>query len=245
MKFEITAPKVFRDFREYKLNIFKKFDGNLVFYMPYILALMLIITTSLLGYFAVKEYRINYENIQEKLATDAKKIEEDLVGTLEHTAFLMKLMALQIKPHYKDLRYISSVLNKSSITANIKSTFSWTIFSWVNSDDVRVVDTISGTKARHSKQGHRGNIQKAKLEPYKLHTGSPIFGFSSQRHLLPASTGIVDGNKYLGSLTVGFDILSLSAKIEKAIEYPDVYFAILDEDLDIKVQSQTAKTEYH
>lgn len=208
----------------------------------YIMPLIFLIITGvvLMLYFAWLEYQDNQKDTQTQFAAEAERIERSLLNIVEHTEFAMKIMIMQIVPNYEDLNYIENILSKYSVRPNLHNALSWTVFAWMDRDLVKKVDSLAGVTVRQSSHGHREFLQAAKKYPERIQIGSPIFGFTSQRYIIPAAVGVASNGKFLGALTIGFDVVKLGMMLDGVVKDHDMYFALVDKNMDIILQSSNS-----
>lgn len=199
---------------------------------------MALTVLSLLGIFAWTEYNTNKENIGLKLDSEAKRLSRSLNDVVDHTAFIMKVMSMQIQSNPKNTKHISNVLYKYSMNQKLHSAISSSVFAWLNADNIKVVDSISGDSISPSNLSNREYIKTARKTPNTIHLYTPTFGFISQRYTMPAILGVTHNKEYIGTITVGFDLVNLSTILSDAINDHKIYFALLDKNLDIVLQSQ-------
>lgn len=206
---------------------------------PYlILFFLMLLTVFLLSiYFAYREYQLNHQRLTQKLAVETERIERRFIDIVKHTEFVMKVIILQIKKDYRNLDHINGILTKYFVNPNLNNALSWTSFAWLDHNHIRIMDSLTGSETVHSNHSNREYIRDAKHYPGRMLIGSPTFGFTSQRYLIPAVIGVTDNEKYIGSLTIGFDLVNLSVTLSNVISNNDIYFALLDTNLDIIMQS--------
>jgi signal transduction histidine kinase len=206
---------------------------------PYFIpvSLMLITIFALFIHYARSEYKLNYDNLNEKLAAETERIERRFSDIVKHTEFVMKVIILQIKKNHKNLEYINNIITKYSVNPSLNNVLSWTSFAWLDNKHIRRIDSLTGSDTRPSNQSNREYTKNIKKHPGKMLIGAPTFGFTSQRYLIPAIISVEDEGEYLGSLSVGFDLVNLSVTLSNIIKDPDIYFALLDTNLDIIMQS--------
>ncbi len=206
---------------------------------PYIIPFLAILITIifLFFYFAFEEYNHNRKKILDNLTSEADRIETKLNDIIDHSAFVMKVIIMQIKPNYEDKEYIYNIINKYAVNPGLNNILSWLVFSWVDKDQHLIVDSVAGVNARKKDLSNKDYIQKSKIYPKRMHLGEPIYGFTSQRYSVPAGIGAYDGNKYIGTLTLNFDLVQISKALADSTKNSEVYFALLDKNFNIIMQS--------
>jgi len=175
--------------------------------------------------------------LQNKLSAESERVERAFTDVVKHTEFVTKVILSQIKHDPKNLRYIESVINKYSVNPHLNNVLSWTVFCWFDDKDIKKVDSVSGIAVKPANYSTRTYISEARNAPGTLYLGKDIFGLTSQKHILPAAIGAADNEgKFLGSLTIGFDLANFIRELEEKIKDPDTSFAILNSDFEIVSQ---------
>ena len=207
---------------------------------PYlVISLTMALTVcSLLGIFAWTEYQTNLNNINSKLYAEAKKISGAFDDIVDHTSFIMKVMAMQIQYNHSDTQHIGNILHKYSMNQKLYSAMSSSVFAWLNSDNTKIADSVSGQLIKPTNLSNREYVKTAKKKPNILHLYTPTFGFISQRYTIPAILGVTHNKQYIGAITVGLDLVNLSTVLSDTINNHKIYFALLDKNLDVILQSQ-------
>lgn len=206
---------------------------------PYLLSLVAITLTSMviLTYLIFDEYYTKYTKLQAKLASDIERVEHSFSDILKHTEFVMKVIINQIKQDPTNLSHVENVINKYSINPHLTNVLSWTSFSWLDSNGFRLLDSTSGKNKMGTNLSEMNYIILSKKIPGQIQIGDATFSQNTQRYILPASIGAISSNdKYLGSLTVGFDLKNLSDELGNKIKDPDTSFAILNHNFEIVSQ---------
>lgn len=206
---------------------------------PYLFPFIIIFFTviGLFIYFAIEEYEHNRSKLHTALSSEAERIDHSLNDIIDHTAFIMKIILMQIKPNYEDKEYIYNIIDKYAVKPNLNNILSWTSFSWVDKDHQKIVDSVMGANTMVKNEGDKNYIRKTKIYPDRLHLGEPVYGFTSQRYFIPAGIGAYNADKYIGALTIGFDLFQLSKALADSIKDQAVYFALLDKNFNIITQS--------
>lgn len=206
---------------------------------PYLTPFLVIavIVCFLFIYFISEEYSSTRDRLNKILVGESEKIEKTFANVIDHTAFVMKIIAMQIKPNFQDNKHIYDVISKYTVNPKLHNVLSWTVFTWVDSKGITKVDSISGIKTKQKDMSSKYYIQKTKIFPDILHLGKPNFGFTSQRYIIPAAMGQYNEGSYIGALTIGFDLVQLSSILEDSIQSKDIYYAILDSNFDTITQS--------
>lgn len=214
---------------------------------PYFIPFLALICTSalVLMYLVFEEYYSSYTNLSDKLSIEGEKVERSFSDTVKHTEFVMKMLITQIKTNPDDIHHIENMMNKYSNNPHLNDVLSWTAFCWFDSENNKRVDSVAGAMAKKTSHEHRFYIKDSRTVPHTLHFGGNVFGFTSQRYILPASMGAEDEKgKYLGAVSVGFDLNSMNRSIGSKIEDPDMSFALLDKNFEVVTQLGTREKHF-
>jgi two-component system, sensor histidine kinase ChiS len=200
--------------------------------------IMLLVVASLSLWFAWRVYIIQTEKTIQRLENEAARIERVFSDTIDHTAFIMRMMLMQIKPNYEDPNYIDGIMSKYRTNPNVANVLSWTIFSWANEKHLITVDSVYGVMEKPYDLSNRDYIPLTQKEPDVIHLGKPVYGSTSKRWMIPAGIGITDNtNKYIGAITIGFDIANLTERIKDVNQSEGINFILVDKDYDIVLDS--------
>lgn len=219
-----------------KIKYIKEFLKSIKLPHPYFMPFLTMICAAsiMLMYLILEEYYTNYTNLSDKLCSESERIERSFSDVIRHTEFIMKVILMQIKKDHKNLKHIENVINKYSVNPHLNNVLAWTVFCWFDEKGVKRVDSVSGTAVKRSHRTITSYFGKAEKDPGKLYVGGDMFGFTSQRHIIPAAIGAHDGEgNIIGYLTVGFDLLGLSDNLIQKLKDPDITFAILNQNFDI------------
>lgn len=221
-------------------NTISKLFSKRFFSYSVILLIMLVTILCLSTYFAVNEYRTNFQTLKEKLSAETERIERGFTDIIQHTEFVMRVIIMQIKLNPNDLDHVYNIISKYSVNPRVNNVLSWSPFSWLDNNNVKKMDSFKGLvkKLPNLPISESHYIKNARLEPGKMHLGAPIFGTISQRHVIPAAIGVTNEDEYIGSLSVGFDLVNLSNTLSNSVRDPHIYFALLDHKMEIILQSQ-------
>ncbi len=179
-----------------------------------------------------------------KLEAESSHIENALTGAFEYTGFVMKNLTKQIAQKPDDKEYINSILSNYRINPNVfADMLSWTIFSWADTTHFIIVDAVYGIMKEPFDLNDRDYIPMTEKYPDTLQLGKPVFGSTSKRWMIPAGVGVNLKGKYIGTLTIGFDLKSLMDIANKSLKEEGVEFAIIDPNLDVIIRSSPRLTE--
>ena len=137
-------------------------------------------------------------------------------------------MNSQIIKNPYDKQQIYEIIKISEIQYNLINTFPWTIFSWTNSQNEIIVDAVYGKMKKPFDLSSRDYIQFTKTTPNKFYLGTPVFGSTSKKWMIPGGVGVNYKGKYLGTMTIGFEIEILSKMLHEIIRNRKVTFTLVD-----------------
>ena len=199
-----------------------------------LLAAMTCTVLAILVWFSWYTYSIQSESTLHTLDREASKIDNTLTDTIDHTASIMRLIAMQIKANPDDLDYISGILSQYRSNPNLYDVLSWTVFSWSNAKHLKTVDSMFGILPKPFDMSVRTYIPLVMKEPGKIQLGKPAMGYTTARYVIPAGLGVADDSgNYIGAVTIGFDIEYLTNTLKKVLDAVGIDFALIDKDSEL------------
>lgn len=200
------------------------FEGILTIFSTITATIILLICCFFVYLIDAEKHRI-----QTAMEIEVARVEGVLDNRIENTFALIRSINSQIIKNPQSKNYINSVLEKFRTSPELSNRFSWTIFSWVDNTGKIIVDAEYGILNPPFDLSGRDYIPLTKFEPHKFHLGAPVFGSTSQKWMIPGGVGVVDNHgKYLGALTIGFEIKALSSALHKSIQNHKVGFELVD-----------------
>lgn len=192
----------------------------------------------ILGWFSWRTYNIQSERVKNTFKNEAFRINSMFVDTIDRTESIMQMIATQIRPNYEDIDYIHGALSQYKANPNVSNILSWTVFSWADANHIKRVDSTYGIIPKPIDMSVRTYIAATMEEPRQIHLGKTAKGFTSHRWVIPAGLGVVDNiGKYIGAVTIGFDIEYLTLRLMDTAKIEGVDFAVLDSDLQVVLSS--------
>jgi signal transduction histidine kinase len=80
--------------------------------------------------------------------------------------------------------------------------------------------------------------------PGKIQLGSPVLGSTSKTWMIPAGIGVTDpNNKFIGTMTIGFNINKLKTIINESLDCSDIAFALVDKNANVILKSDSFVNE--
>ncbi|MDA0967689.1 MAG: cache domain-containing protein, partial [Proteobacteria bacterium] len=179
-----------------------------------------------------------------RLEKSIHRIENEIQTTFSYVSYLIKFMGQQIiNDDPNDLENIAEMLRgKLILNAKDKSKFAWEMFDWSREDKKIIVTTPYGIMKEPIDISYRYYAKMADVEPWVLHTDPADIGVTSGQWIIPAGMGITDSNgKFIGTISMGFNVAKLTRNIESILDSEDVSFVILDKDNKIALSSEDVK----
>jgi len=186
----------------------------------------LIIAVLILTCFTIQLMKSVKNKIQSDLEIEMARMERGFSDKIDHTYSIIKNINYQISENPHSKKHINEILKRYRDNDNLNN-LSWTIFSWSDDKYQFTVDAKYGiipNPANFSVK-NRDYIPLTKEEPDKFHIGTPIFGLTSKKWMIPGGVGLSDKNgKYLGAISIGFEIERIAKSLHQIIQNPEVKF---------------------
>ncbi|AIL65906.1 Sensor histidine kinase [Rickettsiales bacterium Ac37b] len=186
----------------------------------------------LLSYVTWKFEDIRRQSVLVRLMSSADIIEKHLTHTITYTENKMRFLGEIIDDESqsgKDLKYIYKLLRLFALDPKIYAISSWSAIGWVNAQKNAVVDSAHGILKKPIYLGHREYVVESAKTNWVMHFDPVNFGYISGKWIIPAGIGISnDQGEYIGTLTIGFEIFSLSRVLYSLIKDQNLSYAIID-----------------
>jgi signal transduction histidine kinase/DNA-binding response OmpR family regulator len=172
------------------------------------------------------------------LISIAHRIEKMVNTELNYAKYQLKYIKNQIIPIDGEIKKVNEVLQNLIIDKEIGETVSWNRISWIDKHDHLRVNSINGILPVGTKSSNINYVVSAKKNIDKFVIDKTILGFTSKSHVVPLAMGINDKhNKYLGTIVIGLDIITIINKINKEIGCNGLEFAIVNSSNDVLLKS--------
>lgn len=218
-----------------KTTLYERWQITRIFFLffkgtPIIFAALLTTFVALIIWFFIHLLDIEKRRVHNILEMQATKLESSLIDRVEHTFAIIKNMNSQIAKNPTNKIYINQILEKFKTSPDLSDSFSWTLFSWANSHHQITVDAQYGILEKTLDLSRRDYIPLTVEKPEEFHLGNPVLGSTSKKWMIPGGVGAIDKNgKYLGALTIGFELNSLARSLHKSLQNDDVGFELIDQ----------------
>lgn len=182
-------------------------------------------------WFVVRLINSAKNEIHHDLKIEMVSLERSLTDKIDHTFSIIKNINSQIAEDPTNKRYINDILKRYRTSLNLNENFAWTIFSWSDTEYQLTVDAKYGIMSKPFDLSTRDYISLTEKEPNIFHLGSPIIGSTSKKWMIPGGVGVTDKNgKYLGTMTIGFEIGALAKLLHNITQNPNVSFNLFNKN---------------
>lgn len=229
------------------LNVFKLYtifssNKSIPLSKDYFLFASIIIIVILVsfGFMSATIYKAHLESQKISLSVEAERIDKIITDAYDHINRLSVYMGSQIAENgSEDLEFIHKLFEKTS-GSQYKSSkfFSWSLFDWVDKNNLQVINNLRGISKEPKDMSLRSYTVDCRKNPWRLMVSKPAIGIPSGQWVIPVGTGVFDKNdNYLGVISVGFNVQKFSEEISEVISASNISYTVLDNDLNIIMQS--------
>ncbi len=175
--------------------------------------------------------QIKKDQLNNLLLQEESTIENILLERFNTAFFLIEKMGNEIIKNPDNKTYILKVLEKYKSDPTLHQIFSWTIFSWSDSNLLLTVDGEYGIMKNPVSLASRDYVKESITKPWERLLGKPVYGSTSGKWMIPGGIGISDSKyKTLGTLTIGFDIKILAKVIKDSLKDKNVNVELIYND---------------
>ncbi len=187
----------------------------------------------LVAIFFIRTYEAEKQDIIWTMHKEGKAMEDFYSENLNQTWYVINLLSNQIKKDPHNLIYVKDLLKDYISEADVKEIFGWDEFIWFDHSLQKRVSS-------------NGTIDKAfspmltKKMAFKHQFSEKIsYWFNAQNKSMYAVVGLFDDktNKYIGSVTVYFDLPVLMRHLDSRKVRESTAFALIGENLQVVAQS--------
>ncbi len=194
-----------------------------------LLSLVVLVALGLIsGWVTYSTYEKHYDSITTDLNKESIRIEKVFSTELGDASYMLASLGRQIAiDNERDYTKLAQSLTSFDSKNNIYS-----ILSWINTDKKIVVSSNRGVLEDPVDISDRDFIQKAAIEPWKMHIGRPIEGRVSGRWVIPVAMGITDyTGKLMGIVSISIDIIVLTEQIRDLVKRDGISFAVISRNV--------------
>lgn len=183
----------------------------------------------LVAIFFIKTYASQKQNIVHDMHVEWERLETFCVEKIDHTEYILNLLAIQIKKNPNDLHYVKNIFEDYINRPEIQEVFDIDECFWFNN--------ILNMKVRSTAKDNKYISyfdSKEKIEyPEKI-----SYGISRNNDTINARIGIKDSKKkYIGSVVVDFDIFTFSQSLKYRKKHEYTNFALIANGNKVIMQS--------
>jgi hypothetical protein len=219
----------------YKIN-FNKFTK--------IIALLLILTLIVVGYFSYVRYKIIIKRIENEVTISANQVENVFVDYANISEMLLMHINHQMINNPESFRINSKIAqilttfnqDTKSINSLGNNFISGAMFYWIDVNK-NLIASSSGLVSRVINLSSRDYLEKTQKNPNRLQIGSPVIGALSGQSIIPMALGVnnLEGN-FSGSIVLSLKLENFMHKFRNLKER-NIEFAIIDENNKIIMSS--------
>jgi len=219
----------------YKIN-FNKFTK--------IIALLLILTIIVVGYFSYVRYKIIIKRIENEVTISANQVENVFVDYANISEMLLMHINHQMINNPESFRINSKIAqilttfnqDTKSINSLGNNFISGAMFYWIDVNK-NLIASSSGLVSRVINLSSRDYLEKTQKNPNRLQIGSPVIGALSGQSIIPMALGVnnLEGN-FSGSIVLSLKLENFMHKFRNLKER-NIEFAIIDENNKIIMSS--------
>ena len=219
----------------YKIN-FNKFTK--------IIALLLILTIIVVGYFSYVRYKIIIKRIENEVTISANQVENVFVDYANISEMLLMHINHQMINNPESFRINSKIAqilttfnqDTKSINSLGNNFISGAMFYWIDVNK-NLIASSSGLVSRAINLSSRDYLEKTQKNPNRLQIGSPVIGALSGQSIIPMALGVnnLEGN-FSGSIVLSLKLENFMHKFRNLKER-NIEFAIIDENNKIIMSS--------
>ena len=219
----------------YKIN-FNKFTK--------IIALLLILTIIVVGYFSYVRYKIIIKRIENEVTISANQVENVFVDYANISEMLLMHINHQMINNPESFRINSKIAqilttfnqDTKSINSLGNNFISGAMFYWIDVNK-NLIASSSGLVSKVINLSSRDYLEKTQKNPNRLQIGSPVIGALSGQSIIPMALGVnnLEGN-FSGSIVLSLKLENFMHKFRNLKER-NIEFAIIDENNKIIMSS--------
>ncbi|MBL0319867.1 MAG: hypothetical protein IPP74_11350 [Alphaproteobacteria bacterium] len=187
-----------------------------------------------------QSYLQKKEQLDENLVVGANHIQRIFDESFNYASGLVSYLGNIIlsQPDTSPTAIKDAFQNVPSFSSERMELFSWSLFDWINAHDIMTVSTRHGILQKQNPMSHRSYVQQAHKQPWNLLFSDPTIGIPSGQLVIPAGMGIaLPKGRYLGTISMGFDILKIISKIDASNKGLGISYVVFNDHLKIVASS--------
>lgn len=186
--------------------------------------------------YGIAIYHVQKNHKKILLREEADRVLQIIRDSFDYTERSAKLLGKKIVQNgADDPAYIANIYRQTTLPdRDPRDVFSWSLFDWVNKDNMQTVNTRYGIAAKPRDMSMRTYTVTARKEPWKLQVSQPVFGYPSGIWIVPIAMGVANAaGEHVGIIVAGINISRLKRKVEQALR-EEVSFVVVGKDIGDK-----------
>lgn len=199
-------------------------------------------------FFWFQVYNDELAKKHDRLPSEALRIDAVFTDSVDYSAKYIEFIGDRIVQHGAyDLDYIADLIGGKFRTHPEEShLYITSVFDWVTPDKQLRVSSKAGILNEPYDMSDRDYMQRAALFPWTMQLSAPRYGGISKQWIIPGGMGITDKHgKFLGTITMGFNLDGLARHISQVIGSEDIQYVILDQDMKPVLDSSADNSSPH
>jgi len=176
---------------------------------------------------------------------EALQIDQSLSTVFDYAEQIMQFAGNKIAQTVDpDLEKIYEILSARAFTTGMDVRFSWSLLDWIDHRNLMQVNSLYGVMAPPIDMSARSHLEEARHKPWALHFSLPTYGIPSNEWVLPAGIGVANAEgKYLGSVSLGFNLPVLISRVEHHLRHKNLVFAVFNTEHRLILNSSGVDSE--
>lgn len=207
----------------------------------FIFSVFLLITLTLLACWTTYTlYQATQLGREQQFIAQSNRLSRELTASFDYVTHIVKFLGEKVREDdARNLPRIATLLGGDFIDSEVaRRQFSWAMFDWDTPDLFMRVSTRQGILKEPKSVAHRYYAQMAEKEPWVLHFDGADIGISSGQWVIPAGMGVTNKKgKFLGIISLGFNIANLTSNLEASIGASGLSFIVLNRNYQPVFQS--------
>ena len=194
--------------------------------------------------FWVQNYREEISRRDAALSIEAGRVELTLLDSIDYVGQYVEYVGRKIaqksaNPLSKDM-LVDLIGGKLAFKQENKSLYLTTTLDWVDTNKKLTVSNKLGVLDKPYDMSTRDYLDRTPLRPWTLQLSAPRYGGISKLWVIPAGMGVMAENgKFLGSVTTGFEIKKLRARIAQIEGDTPVRYLLIHKDGQLVIDSSS------
>ena len=196
---------------------------------------------SLIAALFIHLVNIQKQDVRLALEDEGSRVEGFISNNFDHTAAIIANMNMQIAKNPYSKQHIFNILRRYKTHPSLANVFTWTIFSWVDTNNNLTVDAVYGVMKKPIYVFRPQYLELTRQNPLKFYLGPPIIGPTSKLKIISAGTGLEDSKgNYVGATVIGLKLDALAKIVQKKLKNHNVSVKMIDTNWDLPIFSSSS-----